>query len=299
MTTMDGTKTCLRRRTVLALAVSAIGLAGAAQAQTPGELVGLTVVDRDTGQPLRVWRRDGRLFVAGQPGARYSLRVTNNSGGRVLVVMSVDGVNILTGETAGYDQRGYVFSPYESYDVSGWRKSDTEVAAFNFAPLSKSYAARTGRPGEVGVIGIAAFAERVVAPVAVAPAREPARPRQYAPDSEVNEVVVTGQRVQPSPAAPPPPLTARRAPSDEVASVERRTEKLGTAHGAREWSVVTSVPFERATRYPQLVRRIEYDSFANLVASGVIPPSWDRGRRPRPFPSSGGPGYVPDPPGGA
>jgi hypothetical protein len=290
MTTMDGTRTRLGRRTVLALAVSVMALAGAAQAQRAGDLVGLTVVDRDTGQPLRVWRRDGRLFVAGQPGARYSLRVTNNSGGRVLVVMSVDGVNILTGETAGYNQRGYVISPYESHDISGWRKSDTEIAAFNFAPLAKSYAARTGRPGEVGVIGIAAFTERVVAP-----APEPTQPQRYAPSADVDELVVTGQRV-PSP-APPPAAMARRAPSDELAAVDRRTEKLGTAHGAREWSVVTTVAFTRATPYPQLVRRIEYDSFANLVAIGVIPPSWDRDRRPRPFPSSGG--YVPDPPGGA
>jgi hypothetical protein len=291
MTTMDRTKTCLRRRTVLALTVSAIGFAGAAQAQATADLVGLTVVDRDTGQPLRVWRRDGRLFVAGQPGARYSLRVTNNTGGRVLVVMSVDGVNILTGETAGYGQTGYVFSPYESYDVSGWRKSDTEVAAFNFAPLPQSYAARTGRPGDVGVIGIAAFRERVVAPLAAAPAPEPRQARRYDPGSGLDELVVTGQR-----AAPSAPTTA---PSDRAVTAERRTEKLGTAHGAREWSVTTTVPFERATRYPQLVRRIEYDTFANLIASGVIPPSWDRGRRPRPFPSNGGAGYVPDPPGGS
>jgi hypothetical protein len=82
--------------------------------------VDMTVVDRDTGQPLRVWRHDGRLFVAGQPGARYALRVTNHTDARVLVVMSVDGVNILTGETAGYGQKGYVFSPYQTFDIAGW-----------------------------------------------------------------------------------------------------------------------------------------------------------------------------------
>jgi len=303
MTTAEKTRTSLRRRTMLAMAVSALGFAGAAQARTTGDLVDLTVVDRDTGQALRVWRRDGRLFVAGRPGARYSLRVTNNTDGRVLLVMSVDGVNILTGETAGYDQRGYVFSPYETYDVSGWRKSDTEVAAFNFAPLPQSYAARTGRPGEVGVIGVAAFRERVVAPVAVAPAYAPRqRPREDA-DSRVEELVVTGQRVAPS---APPPAAAKSAPSgrlasppaaDQVVAMARRTEKLGTGHGAREWSAVTIVPFERATRYPQLVRRIEYDSYENLAAAGVIRPPAYPPRPPRPFPSGGGAGYVPDPPG--
>jgi hypothetical protein len=267
------------------MAISAIGLAGAAKAQGAADLVDMTVVDRGTGQPMRTWRHDGRLFVAGQPGARYSLRVTNHTAGRVLVVISVDGVNILTGETAGYGQRGYVFGPHQSYDVSGWRKSDTEVAAFTFAPLPQSYAARTGRPADVGVIGIAAFKERVVAPA----------------DNSVSEVVATGQRVAPAAAPPPSPRSApaaKAAPSDVVALAERRAEKLGTGHGAREWSVSYQVPFERASAYPQLIRRIEYDTFDNLVASGVIRPPWDAGHRPRPFPvNPDGAGYVPDPPG--
>jgi len=142
----------------LAMAM-AMGTAGCASAYSP-DLVGLSVVDRDTGQTLQVYRHDGRTFVAGRPGARYALRVVNHTGGRVLVVLSVDGVNILSGETAGYDQRGYVFDPYESYDLNGWRKSDSEIAGFTFAPLSQSYAARTGRPGDVGVIGMAVFKER-------------------------------------------------------------------------------------------------------------------------------------------
>jgi hypothetical protein len=295
MTTVERTMMSLRRRAVLGAvlgAVSAIGLAGTAKAQA-ADPVDLQVVDRDTGQPLRTWRHGGRLFVAGQPGARYGLRVTNHTDGRVLVVMSVDGVNILTGETAGHGQRGYVFGPYQSYDVSGWRKSDTEVAAFTFAPLPQSYAARTGRPGDVGVIGIAAFKERVVAPVAVAP--EPAR--RESPPSDISELVVTGQRI-PSPSGAAPPAGARTASSARSAALAPSAEKLGTGHGAREWSVTYTVPFERATAYPQLIRRIEYDTYDNLVASGVIRRPWDGGHRPRPFPSNpDGSGYVPDPPG--
>jgi len=288
MTTAERTRTSLRRRTM-----------------------DLQVVDRGTGRALRVWPHDGRSFVAGQPGARYSLRVTNHTDGRVLVVMSVDGVNIITGETAGYGQRGYVLGPYQSYDMSGWRKSETEVAAFTFAALPQSYAARTGRPVDVGVIGIAAFKERVVAPVPAQAASE-ARPRSDA-RSDISDLVVTAQRAPSLAAASPPPAGrmapsmrsapsapsgSTTAPSEAVVAAERRAEKLGTAHGAREWSVSYTVPFERATAYPQLIRRIEYDTYENLVASGVIRPSWEAGHRPRPFPSSGeGAGYAPDPPG--
>lgn len=266
----------LPRRVVLAMALSA-GITTATSAQARADLVDLSVVDRETGQPIQVWRHNGRLFVAGRPGARYSLRVANNSGGRVLVVMSVDGVNVLTGQTAGYDQRGYVFDAYQQYDISGWRKSDTQVAAFSFAAADRSYAARTGRPADVGVIGIAVFRERSVRPPALAAPMAESRARPGAADSssEVEELVVTqGRRA----AAPP------------------REPRLGTAHGAREWSAATQVTFERASARPDQVARIEYDTYRNLVAAGVIRPPHEPGRRPRPFPASG---YVPDPPGGS
>ena len=145
---MKRTKTAVQGWTVLAVAAALVATAGAAQAYVAHDPVDLRVVDRDTGKVLTVWRHDGRLYVAGRPGDRYSLRVTNHTGGRLLVVMSVDGVNIVSGETASYDQRGYVFSPHESYDLAGWRKSDSEIAAVAFAPLSRVVcrAHRAGRP---------------------------------------------------------------------------------------------------------------------------------------------------------
>lgn len=284
--------TILGRRAILVGAVAAIGLSASAHAVTPvSPLVDLQVIDRETGEAARVWRHAGKLYVAGRPGARYNLRVTNNSSGRVLVVMSVDGVNVLTGETAGYNQRGYILRPYVSTDVSGWRKSDTEVAAFNFAPLSQSYAARTGRPNDVGVIGIAAFTEREVAPVAVSPAVPQYRERRAY--ESLDESAPAGRMAAPAPVAAPPPTSARAAPMAESA---QRSERLGTGHGAREWSPVATVAFQRATPYPQFVSRIEYDSYDNLVANGVIPRTRPIPSQPRPFPSERG--YVPDPPRG-
>lgn len=312
MTTVESSRPSLRRRTVLAMLISGLGFADA-KAHAAVDLVDLAVVDRETGQQLQVWRHDGRLFVAGEPDARYSLRVTNNTNDRVLLVMSVDGVNILTCETAAYSQRGYVFGPHQSYDVSGWRKSDTEVAAFTFAPLPDSYAARTGRPVDVGVIGVAAFRERVAVQAQVSPPGPEARARRES-ETGASKRALDGRFAAPLPPAAPPPRQSepsvrgaapeasadRAGPAEAVITAQRREERLGTAHGAREWSLATAVPFERARRYPQFIRRIEYDTYERLVASGVAPPSWDAGRRPRAFPSSpDGGGYVPDPPGGS
>ncbi len=326
---MDNSTTNNRACAAVAAAVALIGFAGATQAQVSRDPVDLQVVDRETGQVLPTWRHHGRLFIAGQPGDRYGLRVTNHSESRVLVVMSVDGVNILSGETAGWGQRGYVFDPGESYDLTGWRKSDSEVAAFTFAALPQSYAARTGRSADVGVIGIAVFKEKVAAPTVewrsppvVAP-NIPAPPTAgWRAPAVVAPNIATPPPLfirplgaaKPSASAPPPPprpvvtadvFAALPAPIVEakgrsayVAEETRRDEKLGTAHGVREWSVTYLVPFKRATPYPQFTREIEYNTYANLVASGVIHPLEDAQRHPRPFPSNPqGGGYVPDPPG--
>ena len=334
MTATGRWQTFLRGRAVLAMATAAIGLACVAQAHADSAPVGLQVVDRETGQPLKVWRHDGRLFVAGTPGDRYGLRVTNHTDGRVLVVMSVDGVNILSGETAGYDQRGYIFGPHESFDLNGWRKSLSEVADFTFTRLPQSYAALTGRPGNVGVIGIAVFNEKVV-PVAAEPAAPPddsyrgaadsagatgrAKPHNVPPrlamreapepppppksvtgadaEENVSEIVVTGAKRESRRQSAPAAVSAFTSRSRDMVAAERRDEKLGTGHGEREQSLMTIEPFERATPYPQFTQEIAYDSHDNLVAMGVIP-TWRYGeRQPRPFPSSPArEGFVPDPP---
>ncbi len=320
MTATNIRHTSLRRRAVLAAAIAAVGLACTAATHADAAPVDLQVVDRETGQPLQVWRHDGHLFVAGTPGDRYGLRVTNHTDGRVLVVMSVDGVNIITGETAGYDQRGYIFDPHESYELDGWRKTLTEVADFTFARLPQSYAALTGRPANVGVIGIAVFNEKI-APVADLPAPPPyerdpvdragaanrAVPAPFAQrgapeppppaSGKTEEVAVTAQKRESRLASVPLAVSGFTSRSRDAVAAEPRDEKLGTGHGAREWSVTTEVAFERATSRPQFTQEIAYDTRDNLVAMGVIPP-WRYGeRQPRPFPSSpDSGGFVPDPP---
>ena len=54
---------------------------------------------------------DGTRYVVGKPGNEYAIRVRNASGERALAVMSVDGVNVITGDTASPSQSGYVLGP--------------------------------------------------------------------------------------------------------------------------------------------------------------------------------------------
>ncbi|HZT62099.1 MAG TPA: hypothetical protein VFA36_03110, partial [Burkholderiales bacterium] len=202
-----------------------------------GSLVDLAVVDRTTGERIPVYSHRGRLYVPGTPGQKYSLLVTNKTGARVLTVASVDGVNVITGETAAPSQSGYVLGSWGSVSIAGWRKSMSEVAAFFFTPLPDSYAARTDRPGNVGVIGVAVFRE-------YQPPRPPAALMQQAPSAD------SARREAESSADAVP----RAAPRPE--------DKLGTGHGERETSEVTWTDFRRASEVPSELISIYYDSRA-------------------------------------
>jgi hypothetical protein len=281
--------------------LSALGLAAflASAPARAGALADVSVIDRATGQALPVYFHQGRHWVEGVPGSRYAVRVVNRTGERLLSVIAVDGVNVVSGETAGVEQNGYVFGPGEAYDVTGWRKSRAEVAAFHFTTLAQSYAARTGRPGDVGVIGVALFRERMAAPpLGVAPANRPWFGRDERGLPEMRENAEAGRA-----AAPPAQEMAkadsamRRPPASgaggNVASAPPADTRLGTGHGQPEASMVGTTSFQRARSAPDEVIAIHYDSRANLVAMGVLR---EPRPAPRPFPGQPELGFVPDPP---
>jgi hypothetical protein len=273
----------------IAAALAAVGalLALPCAAQAAGRLADVTVVDRDTGQVLPLYAHRGEYWVAGRPGARYAVRVANRSTERLLAVTAVDGVNVVTGDTAAFGQTGYVFAPWQSYDIDGWRKSDSEVAAFLFTAAPASYAARTGRPFNVGVIGVALFRERTPEPPSVAQSNAPAPPP--APWAQRAE-----QAADATASSESAPVASGGRSAFATPSASEARAKLGTGHGSREYSVVEHTGFERRSTQPDEIIRIRYDSTENLVAMGVIRRPPLRGR-PEAFPDSPLARYVPDP----
>ncbi|MFC3551410.1 hypothetical protein ACFOLC_10355 [Lysobacter cavernae] len=239
-------------------------------------LVEVAVIDRDRGDWLPPHPHRGQHWITGTPGHRYSVRLTNTSSRRVLAVLAVDGVNAVSGETAHPSQAGYVLGPWQSTQIHGWRKSLDDVAQFVFTDLADSYAARTGRPDHVGVIGVAVFEE--------------ARPTYFEP---------------PPYPAPYPRDERERASSRAEAPAAAEThadramqpapQSIGTGHGAREWSPVARTGFVRASRRPAQLSKLRYDDYTSLVARGVLRPYPHVSHgEPRAFPD----GFVADPPGG-
>jgi hypothetical protein len=224
-------------------AVAVLALTGRAHAV--GDLAQVSIVDRDSGAVLEAHYHRGEYWVAGKPGGRYAIEIRNIHGERVMAVTSVDGVNVLSGATAGWDQDGYVFDSGQEYQITGWRKNDSEVAAFTFTDSHNSYAERTGRPANVGVIGVAVFRERIPPPVYASP------PRMAA--------------VSP-PAADTNSAAARSRIESQAMLGAAPLAKLGTGHGEREYSPVIQTHFVRLETQPNEVIRIHYDSLDNLFA---------------------------------
>jgi hypothetical protein len=272
----------ITRRTLLPLAtatVLAMSIAPLA-ALRADSLARVDLYDRSAGEALPLYRHHGRRYVVGEPGNEYAIRIRNCSDRRLLAVVSVDGVNAVSGESAAPEQSGYVIEPGGYVNIQGWRKDMNRTAAFYFSDPSDSYAARTGRPNDLGVIGVALFRERRVERQAwLGNGNYPATP-----DSRGRaEADASGD------------AKASRAAGAAAAAPALEQQSLGTGHGRGEFSPVEQVAFERASSKPDEVIAIRYERRETLIAMGVLPdPGYSQARHdPDPFP--GALGFVPDP----
>jgi hypothetical protein len=236
----------------------------------------LEVVD-DAERPLPTYAQGGRRFVLGDMGERYRLRIVNPTAGRLEAVVSVDGLDAIDGKPANVGKRGYIVPAYGDVTIDGWRTSLDTVAAFRFSSVRESYAARTRHARNVGVIGVAFFRERQVAP--------PPEPRMARNEGRAEGrpggVPAPSARTAPAPAAPPAEAPvddgeqSASGPRDGAAARSRGANKsderpgLGTEFGEEHDSRVTEVPFHRVAARPDAVYEVRYDDAAGLAARGI------------------------------
>ncbi|HET8541536.1 MAG TPA: hypothetical protein VFL83_16790 [Anaeromyxobacter sp.] len=271
------------RQTALALAALALALPMTASARPETARSGpwsVELVD-DSGTVLPTFDHRGRTYVLGTKGRRYAVRVRNGTGGRIEVVVSVDGRDAIDGRPSSFGKRGYVVDPWDQVTVDGFRLSDASVAAFRFGSVASSYAARMGDARDVGVIGVAVFTE---APRWTPPPR-PYRP-SYPSGSDEYRSDAGAESAEPAPApgaasGGPPAAQAPEAREKAAPRGGARAEArpgLGTEFGEERESAVARVSFERARETPASVLTLRYDDRPGLLALGIdVDGGWARG----------------------
>lgn len=256
----------------------------AAPAATPDSPYEIELID-GSGTPLPTFAHDGRFYVLGQVGQRYSIRVRNPTPHRVEAVISVDGLDVIDGETAAVTKRGYLVAPYADIKIDGFRVSNHQVAAFRFSSVANSYAGRKGVARNVGVIGVALFAERVEQPLVLPEPTIGAAGGDYrGRDLDDSAEVEANGRAADRPGSGAPARARRiRPPSprpehDGVAPKDpfccRQTNQrpgLGTEFGERRHSSVRFTRFVRAnpTR-PSAYAELRYNDRSGLAALGIL-----------------------------
>lgn len=226
----------------------------------------------------------GRYYLEAHTGSRYAVTLTNRTGERLGVVLTVDGLNAISGTRDAGRGRMYVLDPWQGTTVQGWRTSLSEVRQFTFVDERRSYAARTGQAnGKLGWIELAVYRERraFVTPRPV-PYSEPAYPpagegddgRAKAPAAPLSG----GERD----AADAPRATGGAAGRSEAQpQAERRSDEArsypGTGWGSRAHDPVVLVSFDAEPRPAECVT-LRYEYRAALVALGVLRPEVARDR---------------------
>jgi len=271
--------------------------------ESPGSLVSVSVEVEGQSVPLYpAPDGSGRFYLEAREGTRYGVTIGNRTHERLGVILTVDGLNAISGDQERAPWAGsrpgprmYVLDAWDSASVKGWRTSLHDIRRFTFVDERASYAARSGKANSrMGWIEVAVYRERP-------------RPYVYRPDPvyrtdpyEGSGSREEGERSADASEAPAEKnaeadrseKTARDDGRDRSARAEAPAMKRppatvppsggypGTGWGARETDPAMLVDFEpEASPAERVTLRYEYASA--LRALGIIPAPWWAGARLR------------------
>ena len=235
-----------------------------------GRLVDVQVEVGGRATPLYMSpRHDSRLYFQASKGRNYGIRLTNQTGERVGVLLTVDGLNVINGNLSSQSRHEpmYVLDPWESTVIQGWRTSLNEVRRFVFVDEQRSYAERTGQGnGDLGWLRVTTF-------------RENGAWQRFKPQvrRELDEFKQNsdGQR---APESATPPMAELHGGDDARSGPTAHNESVpGTGWGDRRTDRVTETVFTAASQpTDRFVLRYEYAS--GLRALGITPVNGSRVR---------------------
>jgi hypothetical protein len=237
------------------------------------ELKQYSVSVRVNGCTLREFSHEGDIWIEGRKGSKYRIRVANNSAKRILAVVSVDGLSIMTGKAASKNAGGYIINPFGHIDIPGWRLDDSKIAEFEFSKSVKSYAAKTDRPANIGIIGCAVVEEY----------KSEVKHRIEISNADMPIITESGSTSRTISSTKDPFATTLDRFAYSATPNIANVPSLGTEFGNKASHAVRHVPFTRSDD-PPTVLKIRYADRDELKRRGIdIDPRPTIG--PEPFPA--------------
>ncbi len=218
-----------------------------------------------------------RGYVEAEKGERYGVRIRNNTGRRVGVVVAVDGRNIISGGKSSLrkSERMYILGPYESAIYDGWRTARDTVNRFYFTDPGDSYAGAFGDYSAMGVVAVAVYREK-----------ESLLPSWFFGREKERMGVGEGRRdTEPGPMGAEELGRGKREP-------ERSGDIAGTGFGDEKYSPSVRVRFTPERRVAER-HFLKYEWRNSLCQKGIIDCRFTRNR----FWDDADDGYAPYPPG--
>jgi len=263
--------------------------------ESPGSLVSVSV--EVEGRDVALYPApdgSGRFYLEANEGARYAVRIANRTHERLGVVLTVDGLNAISGGLERGVGRMYVLNAWDSASVKGWRTSLADIRRFTFVDERASYAARSGKANsKMGWIEVAVYRERPrpwvyqpgpvyrTDPYEESGARDQAGERtadaeDAQPPSEADRAGKAGRadgRDRPSARAEGPVMKAPPSTAPPAGGYP------GTGWGAREDDPAMLVDFEpQSSPAERVTLRYEYASALRALGILPAPPWWARDR---------------------
>ena len=277
----------MRKQTLIPAVVLALSCAlPTAAAQTSG--FGLSVVVGGGAVPEYPAR--GKVYIEALKGRDFTLRLTNPTGERVAVALSVDGRNVVDARhTAAQTATKWVLEPWQTVEIPGWQINGETARRFFFTETARSYAKWLGDTSNVGTIEAVFFREkrhRVVRPGAVS------REAPVFEERQARDQAASGSS---APAGPPKTVAQPSAPQRDAKAEALRANEAdsyaATGIGDRQAFSVQWVDFQEDPS-PVATITLRYEFRAELARLGVLPAESDlwarekaRGFEPRYAPS--------------
>lgn len=242
------------------------------------------------GRPVTEVQFSGHTYIEGRKNSIYELQIRNKTNNRILAIPSVDGLNVLDGNSCGMDSPGYVIDPLAVVTIPGWKVDNEQAAKFTFkpqkasAPGDKTYVEQMGGDAiNQGMIGVMVFKQKIQPTFYTLKDYEPWNVR----DNSGN----------PPPFGPVTYSTSNCCGSMEpilssapfIGYADADVGKsLGTGFGEATEFKTQDAEFERATESPDSVFVMYYDTLQGLKKRGVPTEQFRPApvSTPNPFPAS-------------